>query len=173
MLQTFGGLAATLCMDPHSLNAATGNERVTHQIGLVRAAMLHTLREPLECGPVLSNTDAVLDYLKARIGRGHNESLSALYLNSRHHLIHELLVEGTIDEAPLYVRNIVKRGLEVGAAGILLAHNHPSGDVAPSGSDRTITAQVAESARLMSMQLYDHLIISGPDHFSFRSAGLL
>ena len=80
---------------------------------------------------------------------------------------------GTVDHTPVYPREIIKRALELGASSIILVHNHPSGDPAPSKADIAMTREVANAAKALGIAVHDHLVIGRGDHASFKSLGLL
>ncbi len=103
-----------------------------------------------------------------------NEQFRVLYLNARHRLIHdEVHGEGTVTEAPVYPREIVKRALEVGAVYLILAHNHPSSDPTPSRSDIAATRAITEAARAIDVTVIEHVIISASGHTSMRAIGMM
>lgn len=111
-----------------------------------------------------------------RIGASANEVFEVAYLDSSHCLLRdgvERLQEGTIDRAAVYPRRVIERALARGAAAILIAHNHPNGDVTPTEADKVITRAVILAAETVSLRVVDHLIVSRENVFSFRRAGLL
>jgi DNA repair protein RadC len=97
-----------------------------------------------------------------------------LHLNARNMLVRdEVMSDGSIDEAALYVREVIRRAIDLGSAAIILVHNHPSGDPAPSRADIDITRRVAEAGKRLGIALHDHIIIAGSGHSSLRAMGLL
>src|ERR1041384_1370046 len=97
-----------------------------------------------------------------------------LYLNAKNRLLlDETVVEGSINVAPIYPREIVRRSLEVGATALILAHNHPSGDPKPSGEDIRVTRLVAASAGALDIRLHDHVIVARGGWISLRAEGYL
>lgn len=136
--------------------------------------MLHALRTEAFAGPILSNSQAVLDYLHADMAHAPAEQVRALFLDASNHLLRDAIVAtGTINEAPIYPREIMRGALEANATGIILVHNHPSGDPNPSMGDKAATALVAQAARTLDIRLHDHLIIAKSGWTSFRVLGLL
>ena len=102
------------------------------------------------------------------------ERVRVLYLNSRNMLIRdEVASEGSIDQSAIYVREVVKRALELGAAAIIIVHNHPSGNPEPSRQDIAITRDLADAAGRRGIALHDHISIGGSGHRSLRALGLL
>ncbi|MCA1200142.1 hypothetical protein K9B35_19415 [Sphingomonas sp. R647] len=162
MLSTDGETLSSLGLDP----------QVTRQITLSRALLRHVLRTPLLERPLLGNLQAVIDYLANEIGHCPVETLRVLYLDSGNRLIDELVQTGEVDHVPLSVRAILHRGLIVGAAGIILAHNHPSGDNAPSRADREITRTLARVGSGLGISLIDHLIIAGSQVRSLKAEAI-
>ena len=136
--------------------------------------MLHCLRLPLADRPIISTSQQLLDYLRADMTNLITERFRVLFLTSQNELIADDLVwEGTVGEAPAYPREIVKRALEIGATGIILVHNHPSGDHQPSQGDIDATRRIAEAASIMGICLHDHIVVSRSGWSSFRRLGLL
>lgn len=143
-------------------------------LGRIQAAMLHCLRLPLADRPVVSTSQQLLDYLRADMSNLIVERFRVLFLTSQNELMaDDLLWEGTVGEAPAYPREVVKRALEVGATGILLVHNHPSGSHQPSKGDIDATQRIADAARMLGICLHDHIIVSRAGWASFRTLGLL
>ena len=85
----------------------------------------------------------------------------------------ELRADGTVDHAPVYPREVVRRALELSATALILVHNHPSGDPTPSRADIDMTKQVIEAARALSVQVHDHLIVGREGVASFKQLGLM
>ena len=81
--------------------------------------------------------------------------------------------KGTVDHAPVYPREIIKRALEHGASALILVHNHPSGDPTPSKADIAMTREIAAAAKALKITIQDHLVIGRGGHASFKSLGLL
>ena len=102
------------------------------------------------------------------------ERFRVLFLTAQNELMADDLVwEGTVGEAPAYPREVVKRALEVGATGIILVHNHPSGCHQPSQGDVDATRRIAEAASMMGICVHDHIVISRAGWSSFRMLGHL
>ncbi len=88
-------------------------------------------------------------------------------------ILDEIQNRGTVDHAPVYPREVVRRGLEVSAAAMILVHNHPSGDPTPSRADIDITRQIIEAAKALSVEVHDHLIVGREGVASFKQLGLM
>ena len=140
----------------------------------LRAALLHTLQREVKAVPVLSNSRALLDYLHAQMAHLPAEQVRALFLDGRKNLIlDEVVGLGTIDQAPIFPREIIRRAMEIGASGVVLVHNLPSGNPAPSKSDIELTRSLALLARQLGLTLHDHVVIGRTGSVSLRALGLL
>jgi DNA repair protein RadC len=174
LVDEFGSLGAVLAAEPAALARTVGDEGAVRQVRAVRAAMLQALRTEALAGPILSDSRALTDYLFAEMAHLAVERLRVLFLNARNRLLaDETMAEGTISEAPIYPREILRRALEVGATALILVHNHPSGDPQPSNSDIDATRRVFDAARALEIVLHDHVIIARSGWTSFRALGLL
>lgn len=164
-----------LAAGPLAQRRVLGNERqALALLATVRFAMLHSLRAEALRGPVMGNSKAVIDYLFASMAHEPVEQLRVLYLNTKNRLLRdETVIEGSINVAPIYPREIMRRALEVGATALILAHNHPSGDPRPSSDDIRVTRLVAAAAAALDIRLHDHVIVARSGWTSFSAAGLL
>lgn len=136
--------------------------------------MLHALRTEAAAGPTLSDSSALLDYLSLDMAHLLTERLRVLFLNSGNRLLcDEIVADGSVNEAPVYPREIMRRALEVGATALIIVHNHPSGDPRPSRGDIEGTRRIADAARALGICLHDHLIIARSGWASLRALGLL
>jgi DNA repair protein RadC len=123
--------------------------------------MRRTTAARLESRPLLTTSNDLRDYLRIHLAYERVENVRVLYLDAARRLIaDELVGRGNTSEAPMYIGTILGRALELGAGGILVAHNHPSGRMEPSEADRLITEQLAVSAEIVGITLLDHLIVT-------------
>ena len=175
LLREFGSLAQLIAADPQSLRRIDGlGDGAIAALKIVQATSLRMLKGEIADRPLLSSWDALLDYLRADMGPLDIERVRVLYLNTRNMLIRdELASEGSIDQSAIYTREVVKRALDLGAAAIILVHNHPSGSPEPSRQDIAITRDIAAAAAKLGVTLHDHIIIGGKDYRSLRAMGLL
>ncbi len=175
LLAEFGGLGGLFTADPESLTRVPGmGETSVAAVKIVQAATLRMLRGTLEDRPVLGNWQALLDYLRADLAFEINERVRVLHLNTRNILIRdEVMSEGSVDEAAVYVREVIRRALELGSAAVILVHNHPSGDPSPSRADIDVTRQIAEAGKRLGITVHDHIIIGTKGHSSLRALGLI
>jgi DNA repair protein RadC len=135
-----------------------------------RRLLRHRVREQ----PVLSSWAQLLDYLRVAQAAKQTEQFRLLFLDAKNRLVaDEVHQTGTIDETPVYPREVAKRALELGAAALIVVHNHPSGDPTPSKADIAITKEIAAALATLNIQLHDHLILGRGKHASLRTLGLL
>ncbi|MBB5710158.1 RadC family protein [Sphingomonas xinjiangensis] len=175
LLLEFGGIAGLFTADAEAIARFPGmGEISTAAIKVPQAAALRLLRAQVAERPVLANWQALLDYLRADMAHHTIERVRVLHLNSKNMLIRdELMNEGSIDEAPVYVREVIRRAIDPGSAAIILVHNHPSGDPSPSRADIEITRAVAEAGKRLNIVVHDHVIIGAEGHTSLRAKGLI
>jgi DNA repair protein RadC len=132
------------------------------------------LRHRVQEQPVLGSWTQLLDYLRVAQGAKQTEQFRLLFLDAKNRLVaDEVHQTGTIDETPVYPREVAKRALELGAAALIVVHNHPSGDPTPSKADIAITKEIAAALATLNIQLHDHLILGRGKHASLRTLGLL
>ena len=175
LLDGFGGFGQVIAASPADLMRVEGlGEAGTAALKLVQAAAMRLLRAELSGRPVLSDWQRLVDYLRARMRHERAEQTRVLFLDSRNRLLaDELMGQGTVDHAPLYPREVVRRALELHATAIVLAHNHPGGDPAPSREDVSLTRAVRQACEALGIRLHDHVIIATDSWVSFRHLGLL
>lgn len=186
LLREFGSLGAVLSAKPEELRQRTDSSRgsafpkgglsdtVIAALKVVQVANLRGLSNVVQATTLLSSWQALLDYLRADMGHLKHERVRALFLDNKNRLLRdECLSEGSVDQSAIYVREVVKRALELGATAIVLVHNHPSGEAAASKQDILITRDIAEACRRFSIAVHDHIIIAGDSHVSLKAQGLL
>jgi DNA repair protein RadC len=123
--------------------------------------MRTALLESVQLGPVLSNRQQVLQFVQFSLGSLNRERLVALYLDSKCRLLRiERIADGSVADTAVNITSIIHRGLDVGASGFLLVHNHPSGDATPSEADVRVTERLGWIAKELDMHLVDHLIVA-------------
>jgi DNA repair protein RadC len=132
------------------------------------------LIERLPQGEILNNSRATQQFLADRLRDHANEVFACLFMDNHFKLLgFEELFQGTIHSATIYPREIVRRGLALNAAKIILAHNHPSGYARPSQADKEVTELIKQALSLVDMEVVDHIIIGDPENFSFADRGLI
>ncbi|WP_052730578.1 JAB domain-containing protein, partial [Sphingomonas sp. SRS2] len=175
LLQIFGSLPGVLRANPAALAIRLIDEPgVADLLTAVRPLVRETLRADLLDGPVLPDLQATLDYLFVSLAHDQVEQVVMLYLDAKNRLLaDEVVARGTVTRADIFPREVVRRALDLGATGLIMAHNHPSGDPAPSRSDLDATRAVAEAARLFDIILHDHIVVGRSGHCSLRDKGYL
>jgi len=175
LIARFGSFAEVVTAPEPRLKEIEGaGDAVVTELKLVRAAALRLTRSEIMQRPALSSWAQVLDYLRAAQGFEHREQFRILFLDKKNHLIaDEVQQQGTIDHTPVYVREVVKRALELSATAIVLVHNHPSGDPTPSRADIDMTKQIVAAAKPLGVAVHDHVIVGRDGHASFRALKLI
>jgi DNA repair protein RadC len=175
MLARFGSLAAVLNAEPGALRQIKGISDAG--IGALKIAALaarRMARSEVRQQPVLSSWQALLDYLAIDMAHLTVERVRVLYLDTRNRLILDHWVgDGTVDEAAIHPREVIRRGLDIGATALILVHNHPSGNPEPSRADIEMTKRIADAGRLLGMTVHDHVIVGREGHVSLRAKGLI
>lgn len=175
LLSHFGNFAKVVHASPAELTKVDGmGDAAIASIKIIHAAAEKMLKAEASQGKVIQSWTALLDYCRVSMGHKKIEEFRVLFLNHKNVLISdEVQQSGTINHAPVYPREVVKRALDLGASSIILAHNHPSGDPNPSRDDVEITKKIAQAAASLGINVHDHLIIAGNKYYSFKSNGLL
>jgi DNA repair protein RadC len=175
LIARFGSFAEVIAAKRERLLEIPGvGEAVVGQLKIVEAAAQRLARGKVMGRPALSSWAALLDYCMAAMARSQNEEFRVLFLDRKNVLVaDEVQSRGTVDHAPVYPREIVRRALEHGASAIILVHNHPSGDPTPSRADIDMTREIAAAAKALKIAVHDHLVIGRNGHASFKSLGLL
>lgn len=175
LLAEFGGLSALVSADPESLMRVPGmGETTIAALKIVQATALRLLKAEVTARPIIASWQALLDYLRADLAHINVERVRVLHLNSKNMLIRdELVSEGSIDQSAIYIREVIRRALELGSASLILVHNHPSGDTQPSRADIAVTRDIVEAGKRLNIAVHDHVIIGAKGHSSMRAMGLL
>lgn len=175
LIARFGSLGGVLTANWRALSNVGGmGDTSVAAIKIVQAATLRMLKQEVEARPILSSWQALLDYLQADMAYLGVERVRVLHLNSRNILIEDdHMGDGSIDSAAIYVREVIKRAVELSSASLILVHNHPSGAPDPSKQDITITRDIVQAARPLGISVLDHIIVGKGAHKSLRSLGLL
>ena len=175
LLKEFGGIGGLLSADAEAIMRNGGvSERTTAGLKIVQAAALRMLRSEVKEQPILASWQSLLDYLRVDLAHLTVERVRVLHLNSKNMLIRdELMAEGSIDQAVIHVREVIRRAIDLGSAAIILVHNHPSGDPQPSRADIALTRDIAEAGKKLGIQVHDHIIVGASGHTSMRGLGLL
>jgi len=175
LLREFGGFGGLMAADAAAV-ARVGeiSEGAAAALKIAQAAALRLLEKEIVERPILASWQALLDYLRADMAHEPIERVRVLFLNSKNVLIaNEKMWEGSVDESAVYIREIMRRALDLHATAIIVVHNHPSGDPSPSQQDIRLTRDLAEAGRHLKVTLHDHVIIGTSGETSLRSMGLI
>ena len=143
-------------------------------IKFVREILTVYSKERMYSNDVLSSPEKVYEYSKLKIGSNKNELLMAVFLNTKNMVIRcEIVSEGSIDSVAVYPRKIMELALKNNASGLIIVHNHPSGDPSPSTSDEELTKELKNISDSMDIRLLDHIIVSKESYYSFSKQGKL
>lgn len=125
-------------------------------------------------GTPFTSPSLVRDYLWVQMASYEHEVFVALYLDNQHRLIACVeLFRGTIDQAAVYPREVVKEALRHNASAVIFSHNHPSGDLDPSEADKKLTHRLVETMRAVEIRVLDHILVAGSETVSFAERGLM
>lgn len=172
LIGEFGSLASVLSAPKRALDRVAG-KAAAGALCAVREAMLHVARADAFEGPVISNSDALIKYLQLDMATEPVERFRVLFLDAQNRLLDETVADGSIKQAPVYPREVMRRALQVGATALILVHNHPSGDPRPSRSDIDMTRRIIDAGRELDVTVHDHLVVARTGWTSFRARGLL
>ena len=177
LLGRFGNLRGIMDAPLAELRSVAGiGEVAATGLHLIRGAAVLYLQQEAEGGDVLHNATKMSNFWRMRMGALKHEVFAVAYLDSGYRLLRdgvETLQEGTIDRAAVYPRRVVEAALKRQAAALVLAHNHPNGNVQPSEQDKLITRAIVLAAETIGLRVVDHLVVSSDETFSFKQAGLL
>ncbi|GGB35327.1 hypothetical protein GCM10011380_25900 [Sphingomonas metalli] len=161
----FGAVGPALAAGPDRLADVLADRDAARMLKAHHRAMLWTLREAAVRGPILATRHALIHYLHHAHAFAPVETLHAFFLNTRRELIaEEAIAQGTPSALSVEPRQVLERALLLGATGLVLVHNHPSGDPTPSAADRLFTRRLATAAECLDIRLHDHLVIARDGH---------
>jgi DNA repair protein RadC len=175
LLARFRGLAGVFGADAFALRGVVGmGPDDVSDVMLIQEAAIRIARAEMRKRVVAGSSSALLAYLRVVMAQASREQFRVLFLDKRNGLIlDEVMNQGTIDHAPVYPREVVRRALEVDASALILVHNHPSGDPTPSASDVDMTRQVIEAGRPLRITVHDHLVVGNEGVASLKALGLI
>ena len=175
MLADFGGLDGLLKAQPADLKRVKGlGPAKRAEIAAVMELARRSLQRELSTRPVFDAPQRVKDYLRMQIGGRSHEVFVVMFLDAKSQLIRlEEMFRGTLTHTAVYPREVVKRALELGAAGVVLAHNHPSGAAEPSLADELLTQTLIKALQLVDIRVLDHMVVGEVDVISFAERGML
>ena len=175
LLREFNGFAGLLAAraDDFKRIKGLGPAKRAELAALIEIAR-RALAQRLADAPLFDSPQSVRDYLRLKLGHLAHEVFAVLFLDAQHRLlVMEEMFRGTLTQTSVYPREIVKRALELGAAAVVLAHNHPSGVAEPSRPDEFLTQQLKAALALVDVRVLDHLVVGRDATASFAERGLL
>lgn len=174
LLTRFGSLGAITTASVEDLRTVPGvGEQAALDLRLLGEVTLRVGRETIRKRTVIGSWSALLSYVKVALANEPREQFRVLFLDRKNQLIlDEIQNRGTVDHAPVYAREVMRRALELSASSVILVHNHPSGDPTPSGADITMTREVVDAGRALKISVHDHLVVGREGVASFKALGL-
>lgn len=175
LLARFGDLAAVLGAAPARIAEVPGaGPAVALELRVTQAVLERAAQSLAKRRPIISSWSALLYYVRLALAHADTEQFRVLFLDRKNQLIaDELMGKGSVDHAPVYPREIVRRALELAASAVILVHNHPSGDPKPSAADLAVTREIVAAAKPLGIDVHDHLVVGSHGVASFKSLGLL
>lgn len=175
LLARFGSLGGVFAASLAELKTVPGiGEAAAIDLKLLHEATLRVASEPVRKRTVIASWTALLAYVRVALANEPREQFRVLFLDKKNQLIaDETLHTGTVDHAPVYPREVMRRALELSASALILVHNHPSGDPTPSKADIEMTRQIVEAGRALRIEIHDHLVVAHEGVASFRALNLL
>ena len=177
LIKRYGSFAEVVNAPVEDLMEFSGlKENSAVVLKIVRECSIRTSWQSLKNmdAPVIGDYDNMIDYCRSAMAYQTVEEFRIIFLNSKLRVIDEEVQQrGTVDHVSIHPREVIKSAMQRGASGMILVHNHPSGIVTPSRADIEITKRIKEAAESVSIQLFDHLIISKSDVYSFRDKGFI
>jgi DNA repair protein RadC len=157
------------------LMEVTGIGRNTADMfALIRALFYRLGQKQVTREDVLSNWEAVLNFMVKRLGHEKIEKFMVIYLNSQNEVIaDEIMSSGTVDRTAIFPREIAKQALHHRATAVIIVHNHPTGHLRPSKADIDMTRRTKDALNTVDIILHDHIIVGGAKTVSFKSMGSL
>ena len=176
LLAKFGTYSNVLSASPERLAEIKGMKgAAATNLKIVQAAAQRFARDRVPRDmPILGSWQALIDYVKTQMAFNDIEQFRILFLDKKNRLIaDEVQQAGTVDHTPVYPREVIKRTLELSATALILVHNHPSGDPAPSSADVQMTRQINDIARPLGITVHDHIIVGRNGHASLKGMKLI
>lgn len=175
LLAKFGSFAEVINADDARLKEVSGvGQAVVTELKVVRASALRMMKSEIMNRPILNSWSSVVEYCRAAMGYEKKEQFRIIFLDKRNRIIaDEVQQEGTVDHTPVYIREIIKRALELAATAIILVHNHPSGDPTPSNADVEMTKKIIIAAKNIGISVHDHIIVGKEGHTSLKGLDLI
>ncbi len=171
----FGSISAVLDAGEDELRRIPGlGSYAAGLIRLVKEFCCYQLAEEIHGREALGSSREVVDFARIKLAGCSCEAFMAIYLDNRNQVLaHQIIAEGTVDHAVIYPRRIIEEALKHKASGLILIHNHPSGQTTPSRDDLLLTERLSQAAGLIDLRIIDHLIVGQQGYYSFAEEKLL
>lgn len=175
LLKNFGSLSGIFQADIEKLRSLEGvGDATIVALKVLNEAACRVVREEAAERCVFDSWEAIIQYCRARMSHLSTEQFRLLFIDQKGALIaDEVQQQGTVSRTSIYPREVIKRALELGASGLILAHNHPSGDPTPSQADIDMTLKIIHASRELEISVLDHVIIGRFGHTSLRQKKLI
>ncbi|ACK51016.1 DNA repair protein RadC [Methylocella silvestris BL2] len=175
LIARFGSFAEVVAARPERLAEIEGlGDAAIVELRIIEAAARRLARSSIAKRPSMSSLPAVIDYCRTAMAFLDREEFRILFLDKKNFLIaDEVQGVGTVDHAPVYPREIMRRALELSACALILVHNHPSGDPEPSTEDIYLTHQIIAVGKPLKITVHDHLVIGKHGHASLKEMRLI
>jgi DNA repair protein RadC len=175
LIVRFGDLGGVAAAPVDQLVGIDGvSAKTAAELKLIQALSERLAREQVIGRPIIASWSALVGYVRTAMQHATTEEFRVLFLDRRNKLIaDEVLGRGTIDHAPVYPREVVKRALAHECSAIILVHNHPSGDATPSQADIEMTRSLIEICAPFEIVVHDHLVVGRENTSSFKTLGLM
>jgi len=175
LIEHFGSFNQVFDASPEALMEVTGlREYSAVLIKLVKACSEYALKAEALKRQQIESLATLVDYCRTAMGGLPDEQFRVIFLNSQNEIIAEEIVqEGTVNQTVVYPRKVLELALKHKATGLILVHNHPSGNLTPSASDRELTRALVKASRALNLTVHDHLIIGRHGYFSLAEQNLL
>jgi len=175
LLKKFGTLSSVLDAKPEELAEihGVGQETIT-LLNLSRAMVKRYFKDELQKKQSLRSPEEVVDFCRASLEGEKDEIFEVLYLTTKNTVIScERISTGTIDRTAVSPRRVVENALKTRASGLILVHNHPSGNPTPSREDIIMTEEIIRAAKALDLAVLDHIVVGKNDYYSFRASGII
>lgn len=177
LIARFNNFAGVINADLQDLMAVSGvKENTAIMLKMIAQGAKRMAWQQLKAADeaVIADYDAMIDYCRTAMAYNEVEEFRVIFLNSKFRVIaEETQQRGTINTVAIHPREVIESALDNGAAAMIMVHNHPTGIVTPSQADISVTKTIRDAAKNCGIELFDHIIISKNDYFSFRDRGVL
>lgn len=175
LIERFGSFSQVLDAPPEALMEFMGlKEYSACLIHLAKACIELYLKEEALKRQKIPSLEALINYCRTSMGGLKDEQFRVLFLNSQNEILaEEIIQEGTVNQTVVYPRKVLELALKHKATGLILVHNHPSGNVTPSAADQELTSTIVKAGHALNLTVHDHLIISRHSYFSLAEHNML